>query len=170
MSKLQSQLALVRGPDDGPVFQDATPAEPLSRGDYKRARVELRQELLELQQQLRELDHSQVILYFAGVDKAGKGETIIRRADIEYLEAARNYVTVSTGERDFLVRNTLAKLEQQLAPGQIVRTHRSYLVNIDKIAEIRSTETGGYEIHLYSGKTVPLSRGYRDGFRSMFAD
>jgi hypothetical protein len=104
------------------------------------------------------------------VVQTGKGETIIRRADIEYLEAARNYVTVSTGERDFLVRNTLAKLEQQLAPGQIVRTHRSYLVNIDKIAEIRSTETGGYEIHLDSGKTVPLSRGYRDGFRSMFAD
>jgi hypothetical protein len=104
------------------------------------------------------------------VVQTGKGETIVRRDDIEYLEAARNYVTVSTGERDFLVRNTLAKLEQQLAPGQIVRTHRSYLVNIDKITEIRSTETGGYEIHLESGKTVPLSRGYRDKFRSMFTD
>jgi hypothetical protein len=104
------------------------------------------------------------------VVQTGKGETIIRRHDIEYLEAARNYVTVSTGERDFLVRNTLAKLEQQLAPGQIVRTHRSYLVNIDKIAEIRTTDTGSYEIHLESGKTVPLSRGYRDKFRSLFQE
>jgi DNA-binding LytR/AlgR family response regulator len=103
------------------------------------------------------------------VVQTGKGETIIRRDDIEYLEAARNYVTVSTGERDFLVRNTLAKLEEQLAPGQIVRTHRSYLVNIDKIEEIRTTDTGGYEIRLASGKTVPLSRGYRDSFRSLFA-
>ena len=103
------------------------------------------------------------------VVQTGKGETIIRRDDIEYLEAARNYVTVSTQERDFLVRNTLAKLEEQLAPGQIVRTHRSYLVNIDKIEEIRATETGGHEIHLQSGKTVPLSRGYRDKFRSLFA-
>ena len=100
--------------------------------------------------------------------QTGKGETIIRRDDIEYLEAARNYVTVSTGARDFLVRNTLARLEEQLAPGQIVRTHRSYLVNIDKIDEIRSTDTGSYEIHLKSGKTVPLSRGYRDEFRSLF--
>ena len=65
-------------------------------------------------------------------------------------------------------RNTLAKLEQQLAPGNIVRTHRSYLVNIDKIEEIRTTDSGGYEIHLESGKTVPLSRGYRDKFRSLF--
>jgi hypothetical protein len=104
------------------------------------------------------------------VVQTGKGETIIRRDDIECLEAARNYVTVSTGDRDFLVRNTLAKLEEQLAPGQIVRTHRSYLVNIDKIEEIRTTDTGGYEIRLGSGKTVPLSRGYRDRFRSMFAE
>jgi len=104
------------------------------------------------------------------VVQTGKGETIIRRDDIEYLEAARNYVTVSTGERDYLVRNTLARLEEQLAPGQIVRTHRSYLVNIDKIREIRTTDTGSYEVHLESGKTVPLSRGYRDSFRSLFEE
>ena len=65
-------------------------------------------------------------------------------------------------------RNTLAKLEQQLAPGNIVRTHRSYLANIDKIDEVRATETGGHEIQLRSGKTVPLSRGYREKFRSLF--
>ena len=102
------------------------------------------------------------------VVQTGKGETIIRRSDIEYLEAARNYVTVSTGEREFLVRNTLAKLEEQLSAGHIVRTHRSYLVNVDKIEEIRTTESGGHAIHLKSGKTVPLSRGYRDKFRSLF--
>jgi len=102
--------------------------------------------------------------------QTGKGETIIRRDDIECLEAARNYVTVSTAERDFLVRNTLNKLEQQLAPGRIVRTHRSYLVNIDKIEEIRTTDSGGREIRLQGGKTVPLSRGYRDSFKSLFKE
>jgi len=100
--------------------------------------------------------------------QTGKGEAIIRRDDIECLEAARNYVTVSTAERDYLVRNTLSKLEQQLAPGRIVRTHRSYLVNIDKIDEIRTTESGGREIRLQGGRTVPLSRGYRDSFKSLF--
>lgn len=102
--------------------------------------------------------------------QTGKGETIIRRDDIECLESARNYVTVSTAERDFLVRNTLNKLEQQLAPGRIVRTHRSYLVNIDKIEEIRTTESGGREIRLQGGKIVPLSRGYRDSFKSLFKE
>ena len=104
------------------------------------------------------------------VVQTGKGETVIRRDDIECLEAARNYVTVSTAERDFLVRNTLNKLEQQLAPGGIVRTHRSYLVNIDKIEEIRTTDSGGREIRLQGGKTVPLSRGYRDSFKSLFKE
>jgi hypothetical protein len=102
--------------------------------------------------------------------QTGKGETVIRRDDIECLEAARNYVTVSTAERDYLVRNTLNKLEQQLAPGSIVRTHRSYLVNIDKIAEIRTTDSGSREIRLQGGRTVPLSRGYRDSFRSLFKE
>jgi len=104
------------------------------------------------------------------VVQTGKGETIIRREDIECLEAARNYVTVSTAERDFLVRDTLNKLERQLAPGRIVRTHRSYLVNIDKIEEIRTTDSGSREIRLQGGKTVPLSRGYRDSFKSLFKE
>lgn len=104
------------------------------------------------------------------VVQTGKGETVIRRDDIECLEAARNYVTVSTAERDYLVRNTLNKLEQQLAPGNIVRTHRSYLVNIDKIEEIRTTDSGGREIRLHGGRVVPLSRGYRDSFRSLFKE
>jgi len=100
--------------------------------------------------------------------QTGKGETIIRTGDIEYLEAARNYVTVSTADRDYLVRNTLAKLAAQLAPGHIVRTHRSYLVNIDKIEEIRATDAGSHDIRLRGGKVVPLSRGYRDSFKSLF--
>jgi hypothetical protein len=104
------------------------------------------------------------------VVQTGTGESIIRRDDIECLEAARNYVTVRTAEREFLVRSTLNKLEKKLAPGNIVRTHRSYLVNIDKIAEIRATDSGGHEIRLQSGTIVPLSRGYRDSFRSLFKE
>ncbi|MDX1507550.1 MAG: LytTR family DNA-binding domain-containing protein, partial [Woeseiaceae bacterium] len=98
--------------------------------------------------------------------QTGSGETIIRQDDIEYLEAARNYVVVGTGEKEYLVRETLSNLEQTLAVEHIVRTHRSYLVNIDRIAEIRTTDTGGHRIHMKSGKQVPLSRGYKEQFKS----
>lgn len=99
--------------------------------------------------------------------QTGSGETIIRQEDIEYLEAARNYVVVGTAPKEYLVRETLSNLEKTIAPEQIIRTHRSYLVNIDRIEEIRSTDTGGYEIQMQSGKRVPLSRSYRDSFRNI---
>ena len=102
------------------------------------------------------------------VVQTGSGESIVRRDDIECLEAARNYVTVHTADREYLVRNTLANLEEKLGPGGIVRTHRSYLVNIDRIAEIRPSDSGTWDIHLRSGRRVPLSRGYRDSFRALF--
>ncbi len=99
--------------------------------------------------------------------QTGSGETIIREDDIEYLEAARNYVVVGTGSREYLVRDTLRNLERSVAPDLLVRTHRSYLINLDRIEEIRSTDSGGREIRLQSGKRVPLSRGYRDAFRDL---
>lgn len=99
--------------------------------------------------------------------QTGSGETIIRQNDIEYLEAARNYVVVGTAAKEYLVRETLSKLEKTIAPEHIIRTHRSYLVNIDCIEEIRSTDSGGYEIRMKSGKQVPLSRSHRDSFRNI---
>ena len=102
------------------------------------------------------------------VVQTGTGESIVRREEIECLEAARNYVTVHTADREFLVRNTLANLEEKLGPGGIVRTHRSYLVNIDRIDEIRTGDSGNGEIRLRSGRRVPLSRSYRDAFRALF--
>lgn len=99
--------------------------------------------------------------------QTGSGEAVIREDEIEYLEAARNYVVVGTGSREYLVRDTLSNLERSVAPDQLVRTHRSYLVNVDRIDEIRSADSGRREIRMRSGKLVPLSRGYRDAFRDV---
>jgi hypothetical protein len=100
------------------------------------------------------------------VVQTGSGETVIRREDICFLEAARNYVVVGTSDRDYLVRDTLSNLEKTLAPDQLLRTHRSWLVNINQVDEIRPTGSGGHEVRLRGGKTVPLSRGYRDAFKA----
>ncbi|MDX1498735.1 MAG: LytTR family DNA-binding domain-containing protein [Woeseiaceae bacterium] len=98
--------------------------------------------------------------------QTGGGEKIIRKDDIEYLEAARNYVVVGTGAKEYLLRDTLSNLEKSLAPDAIARTHRSYLVNIDRIDEICTTDAGSHEIMMQSGKRIPLSRGYREHFKS----
>ena len=100
------------------------------------------------------------------VVQTGSGETIIRREDIRYLEAARNYVVVGTANREYLVRDTLSNLETSLSPDLLLRTHRSWLVNVDCVEEIRPTGSGSYEVRLDDGKIVPLSRGYRERFKS----
>lgn len=100
------------------------------------------------------------------VVQTGTGQSVIRHDQIEALEAARNYVTIHTPDREYLVRQTLKSLEESLDSNVILRCHRSYLVNVDCIEEIRSTESGNHVIRMTSGREVPLSRGFRDAFRS----
>lgn len=100
------------------------------------------------------------------VVQTGTGESVIRHDQIEVLEAARNYVTIHTGNREYLVRQTLKNLEGSLESGIFLRCHRSYLVNVGFIDEIRSTESGNHLIRMVSGREVPLSRSYRDSFRN----
>jgi hypothetical protein len=96
----------------------------------------------------------------------GSAERVLRFDEIDYLEAARNYVAVHADGREYLVRDTMANLAARLAGGPFVRSHRSFIVNLDKIAELRSADSR-YRIVLTSGAEVPLSRSYRDGFKSL---
>ena len=99
--------------------------------------------------------------------QTGSGESILRFEQIDYLEAARNYVSVYSGGREYLVRETLANLERKLPREKFARAHRSYVVNVDRIREIRSVDSG-HQLVLDDGASIPLSRGYRDAFRKAF--
>jgi two-component system LytT family response regulator len=76
--------------------------------------------------------------------------------DIDYLEAARNYIAVHAGGREYIIRDTMTNVSRRLSGGTFARTHRSFIVNIDKIKEIRTVDTG-QRIVLTSGEDVPLS-------------
>ena len=97
------------------------------------------------------------------VVQSGTANRILRLEEIDYLEAARNYVAVHAGGREYIVRDTMTNLSGRLSADLFQRTHRSFIVNIDKIAEIRMADTGA-RIILMSGEEVPLSRSYRDDF------
>lgn len=79
-------------------------------------------------------------------------------------KAAGNYVEVRTTTGEHLARMTLAELERQLthAGVDVVRTHRSWLVNRDAITEIAPTGEGDITLTLTNGATIPGSRRYRD--------
>lgn len=100
--------------------------------------------------------------------QTGSGEAVVSYADIDYLEAARNYVVVHAGGKEFLLRETISSLDKQLSNGPFVRTHRSYIANTEKIAEIKAAGSA-YRLRLHDGSDVPLSRSYRDRVRKSFA-
>ena len=100
--------------------------------------------------------------------QSGSGEHLVSFEDIEYLEASRNYVSVHTQEREFLLRQTIANLEKELRERRFIRTHRSFIVNQDHVTGIEPT-AGGHELVLSSGRRVPLSRGRRNEVRKQLA-
>ena len=92
----------------------------------------------------------------------GERYVLLRVADVDWAEASANYVRLHVGPKTFQMRTTMSDLERQLDPAQFARIHRSAIVNLDRIREIRPEWHGEYEVALVTGATLRLSRGYRD--------
>ncbi|HTD94110.1 MAG TPA: LytTR family transcriptional regulator DNA-binding domain-containing protein [Chitinophagaceae bacterium] len=93
------------------------------------------------------------------VVKNGSKIKIIPVHDIYYLEAADDYVKVHTQEGYFLKNKTMSHFEHVLDGQQFVRSHRSYIVNIQQITRIDPYEKDNHIAILRSGGRVPVSRG-----------
>lgn len=95
------------------------------------------------------------------VVKNGSKIKIIPVHDVLYLEAADDYVKVHTSEGYFLKNKTMSHFEQSLDSSQFVRSHRSYIVNVQQITRIDPYEKDNHVAILRSGVKVPVSRsGY----------
>ena len=81
--------------------------------------------------------------------------------EILHLRAEGNYVRIHTADKSHLIRGTLADLELRLDPRRFARIHRSGIVNIAAIKEIRAHLHGDYVVTLRNGETVRLSRRYQ---------
>jgi two-component system LytT family response regulator len=90
------------------------------------------------------------------------GRVLFLRADeIDWIEAAGNYVRLHTGKQDHLYRETMTKLEAQLNPERFARIHRSTIVNVERIKELQPWFRGDYQVVLREGQKLTLSRSYR---------
>ena len=85
----------------------------------------------------------------------------VRAADVEWIEAARNYVRLHARDRTHTVRATLAALETRLDPGRFRRVSRSAVINLDRVREVQPWFHGDAVVILESGARVTLSRRYR---------
>jgi two-component system LytT family response regulator len=90
------------------------------------------------------------------------GELVLDTAEIEWIQAEDYYAAVYALGKRHLIRESLASLEQRLDPGRFVRVHRSAIVNLDRVRELRSTGLGEWVLVLRDGTRVPVSRRRRE--------
>jgi two-component system LytT family response regulator len=94
--------------------------------------------------------------------KRGNRFEFVRTAEIDWIEAAGNYVTLHVCALAPLLRHTLNGIERQLDPERFRRIHRSAIVNLDRVKDIRPTLGGEYLVRLRDGTELPVSRNCRD--------
>jgi two-component system LytT family response regulator len=94
--------------------------------------------------------------------KSGGRIYFVRIADVDWIEAAGNYVRLHVGKEDHLLRESLTALERQLDRARFVRIHRSTVVNLERIRELQPAFHGDYVVILHDGTELALSRGCRD--------
>ncbi|HVT33097.1 MAG TPA: LytTR family transcriptional regulator DNA-binding domain-containing protein [Rhodanobacteraceae bacterium] len=85
--------------------------------------------------------------------------------EILWIDAAGDYMCVHTGADTHVLRATMRELEGRLDPRRFQRIHRSTIVNVARVRELRSHLNGEYFLILDSGQQLKLSRSYKDKVR-----
>ena len=99
--------------------------------------------------------------------KSGGRIVFLRLADIDWIEAADNYVNLHVGQESHLFRETMNALEARLSSKRFVRISRSAMVNIENIKELQPMFHGEYVVVLRNGMRLTLTRGYREKMREL---
>jgi len=95
------------------------------------------------------------------IKDAGK-TTWVQQEDIEWIDAAGDYMCVHVGGQTHIMRKTMKELEEELDSELLQRVHRSAIVNVKQVIEMQSHINGEYFLTLKSGHTLKLSRTYKE--------
>jgi two-component system LytT family response regulator len=99
--------------------------------------------------------------------KTGGRVLLIKVHDIDWIEAAHNYVELHVDKQSHLLRETLNAIETRLPPDKFVRISRSVIVNIDRIKELQPLFYGEYIVTLHNGARLTLSRRFRNKLQQL---
>jgi two-component system LytT family response regulator len=88
--------------------------------------------------------------------------------EIDWIEAADNYVCLHCGGETHVLRETIREMEARLDPARFVRVHRSAIVNIDRIKELQPWFRGDYRVILLDGTKLTLTKNHREKLDSQF--
>jgi two-component system LytT family response regulator len=104
------------------------------------------------------------------VIKSGGRIFFLNVEEIDWIEAADNYVRVHAGRDSHLLRETMNSLENRLNPEHFLRIHRSRIINIRQIKELQPLFRGEYDITLRDGTRLESGRGYRDRLQKLLSE
>lgn len=94
------------------------------------------------------------------VVKSGSAHYFVAVDDVDWIDAADNYLRLHIGSKTHFARGTMKQAEDELDPDRFVRIHRSAIVAVNRIRAIRNTETGGHIVELSDGLQLRSSRQY----------
>jgi len=143
-------------PFDRDRFRDALTRvrhqfERVTGGELERRLLQLVQDLTPTPQRLERF-----------VIKSGGRVFFVPTCEIDWIEAAGNYVKLHVGTDEHLFRETMNAIEAKLNPDAFFRIHRSHMVNVERIRELQPWFNGEYVVFLKNGTRLTLSRGYRE--------
>jgi|SRR5262245_3590477 len=101
------------------------------------------------------------------VIKSGGRVFFMRADEIDWIEAAANYVRLHAGKEAHLLRETITGLAAKLDPDKFLRIHRSIIVNLDRVKELQPWFHGDYVVILQDGTQLTSSRNYREELRKL---
>jgi two-component system LytT family response regulator len=99
--------------------------------------------------------------------RSGSKISFVRTSEIDWIDAADNYVRIHIAGREHLVRETLKSVESQLPPDVFVRVHRSIIINLDRIESIEPHFHGEYLVTMKDGEKLTTSRSYSERLRML---
>jgi len=97
--------------------------------------------------------------------KDGGSTTWVRQDEIDWIDAAGDYMCVHAGGETYILRRTMKKLERELDPEILQRVHRSTIVNVNRVREMHAHINGEYFLTLSNGHVLKLSRTYKEKLR-----
>jgi two-component system LytT family response regulator len=87
--------------------------------------------------------------------------------DIRWIGAEENYVRIHTSNESHLLRETMSRLETRLDPNMFLRVHRSSLVNLRYVKEVKSENDGDATVIMHDGEKIAMSRSYRSRIQKL---
>ena len=148
-------------PFDRPRFQKAL--RQAKTQVERRSSAEVSRQLLAL---LEDLQSERKFLQRL-VIKSGGRVIFLKTEDIDWIEAADNYVRLHVGAEAHLLRETMNSIESQIDGQKFLRIHRSTIVNVDRIEQLQPWFRGDYQVVLKDGTQLTLSRSYRERVQNL---